>query len=62
MNPPWVPVEIDPPKPGRYLVAQQNEENKKYRWIRYFDGYEWSNAALDKYGDIFAWTELPPFP
>jgi len=62
MNPPWIPVEIDPPKPGRYLVAQESSDHRRYRWVRYFNGQEWSNIALDRYGSIFAWTELPPFP
>lgn len=58
---PWTPVEYPPTKPGRYLVAQRNGD-KRYRWIRYWDGNEWSNVVLEKYGEIYAWTELLPFP
>lgn len=58
---PWTPVEYPPTSPGRYLVAQQNGK-MRYRWIRYFDGHEWSNAKLDQYGEIYAWTDLLPYP
>lgn len=62
MNSPWVSVEYPPPRPGRYLVAQESEDHRRYRWIRYWTGKEWSNACLEKYGDIYAWCELTPLP
>jgi len=62
MNPPWIPVEIDPPKPGRYLVAQESEDHRRYRWIRWWDGESWTNIKLDKYGPVYAWCELTPLP
>ncbi len=58
----WTPVEYPPSKPGRYLVAQRNNENRKYRWIRYWTGEEWSNTKLDIYGEVYSWAELPPYP
>lgn len=58
----WTPAEFPPERAGRYLVAQSSKDYKKYRWIRYWDGREWSNASLDKYGPVYAWAELPPLP
>lgn len=58
---PWTPAEYPPSKPGRYLVAQRLAD-KKYRWIRFYTGDAWSNIKLDEYGEVYAWTELLPYP
>lgn len=57
----WTPAEYPPSRPGRYLVAQR-KETKKYRWIRFWNGEDWSNAKLDEYGEVYSWAELPDFP
>ena len=58
----WREVSYLPSKPGRYLVIQETDDYKRYRWIRYFDGSEWTNTAVEKYGKITYWTVLPCWP
>ena len=49
----------DPPIRGHYLVQQENDDKKKYRWVRYWNGTQWSNAKEDVYGPIVLWAHLP---
>lgn len=51
---------IDPPERGHYLVQQETKERKKYRWVRYWDGVQWSNAKEEQYGPIVLWAIMPP--
>jgi len=59
---PWFLANEQPPKTGRYLVVQQTEDYKKYRWIRYWDGAQWCNASLEKYGPVTHWAHLKDLP
>jgi len=49
----------DPPLRGHYLVQHKNSDNKKYRFVRYWDGEQWSNAKEEIYGPIVLWAHLP---
>ena len=59
---PWYSVEHPPRKHGRYLVVQQTKDYRKYRWIRYWDGNEWCNSSLEKYGPVTHWAYLKDWP
>lgn len=54
----WIDYD-DPPTRGHYLVQQENADRKKYRWVRYWDGQQWSNAKEDLYGPVVYWAHLP---
>jgi hypothetical protein len=58
---PWHYVDDPPYISGRYIVVQENN-GKKYRWIRYWDGKDWCNANMDKYGEVTYWAELLDYP
>jgi len=59
----WVDFEYDAPdRPGRYLVVQKLGKNKKYRWVRYWNGDSWEMPCEDKYGPITHWCEMPAYP
>lgn len=50
-----------PDRPGHYLVVQEIS-HKKYRFVRYWNGWVWHNPNADKYGDIKFFMSLPDFP
>ena len=54
----WIDHE-DPIHRGHYLVQQETTERKKYRWVRYWDGQQWSNAKEEVYGPVVYWAHLP---
>lgn len=54
----WIEYE-DPHERGHYLVQQETRDRKKYRWVRYWDGEQWSNAKEEKYGPVVLWAHLP---
>lgn len=58
----WHLVSECPKKTGRYLVVQEDENHRKYRWIRYFNGDDWCNASMEKYGKITHWSHLKDWP
>ena len=57
----WV-FHVDPPKPGHYLVYQRTEDNRKYRFTRFWNGCDWNNPNEEKYGNVVAWAELLQYP
>ena len=57
----WV-FHYPPPKSGHYLVYHRTDENKKYRFSRYWNGVEWNNPNEEQYGKVVAWSELLPYP
>ena len=54
----WIDHE-DPTHRGHYLVQQENADRKKYRWVRYWDGQQWSNTKEEVYGPVVCWAHLP---
>ena len=54
----WIDHE-DPIHRGHYLVQQETTERKKYRWVRYWDGQQWSNTKEEVYGPVVCWAHLP---
>jgi len=54
----WIDHE-DPIHRGHYLVQQENADRKKYRWVRYWDGQQWSNTKEEVYGPVVCWAHLP---
>jgi hypothetical protein len=58
----WIPARYPPPATGHYLVAQENENHRRYMFVRYWNGSVWNNPNADKYGDIVAWAERPDWP
>lgn len=54
----WIEYE-DPTERGHYLVQQENRDKKKYRWVRYWDGTQWSNAKEELYGPVVLWAIMP---
>lgn len=58
-NDDWIPVEHPPHRSGHYLVVQENSAHRKYRWVRYWDGREWSNLKEEIYGPVTRWTVMP---
>ena len=45
------------PTSRRYLVMQGDD-----CWVRHWDGAQWLDPKIEKYGPIRAWTFLPPLP
>lgn len=58
----WINANQCPEFPGHYLVLQYKNPAKKYRWVRYFNGDEWSNIHEDQYGPVILWSFMPEIP
>ncbi len=58
----WTPANYPPDESGHYLVAQENEDHRKYRFVRYWNGSVWNNPNDHQYGQIIGWMELPEWP
>jgi hypothetical protein len=58
-----VPVQYPPNNPGHYLVYQEHDEQyRRYRFVRYWNGFVWNNVNEEKYGVVKYWSELPEWP
>ncbi len=59
----WFDAEIASPKViGHYLVCQRNTSGRPTRWVRYWNGENWSDSKADRYGEIVCWMYCPPVP
>jgi hypothetical protein len=58
----WNPAFTVPINPGHYLILQQTNDHKKYRFVKYWNGFVWSNLDTVRYGEVTHWMDIPEFP
>ena len=59
----WTPINYPPPQSGHYLVYQEREDDyRRYRFVRYWNGQTWNNPNEEKYGTVRYWCALPALP
>ena len=59
----WTPMNYPPPQSGHYLVYQEHDEDhRRYRFVRYWNGQIWNNPNEEKYGSVRYWCPLPDLP